>query len=49
MSSGNSTPLDLVPDPVYQSPVIQMIVNRLMKKGKKNRSLCIMLRGNEKY
>nr|YP_009106066.1 ribosomal protein S7 [Choricystis parasitica]AIT94885.1 ribosomal protein S7 [Choricystis parasitica] len=35
MSSGNSTPLDLVPDPVYQSPVIQMIVNRLMKKGKK--------------
>lgn len=35
MSSGNSTPLDLVPDPVYQSPVIQMIVNRLMKNGKK--------------
>ena len=35
MSSGNSTQKDLVPDPVYQSPVIQMIVNRLMKKGKK--------------
>ena len=35
MSSGNSTSMDLVPDPVYQSPVIQMIVNRLMKNGKK--------------
>ena len=35
MSSGNSTQKDLVPDPVYQSPIIQMIVNRLMKKGKK--------------
>jgi small subunit ribosomal protein S7 len=35
MSSGNSTSLELIPDPVYQSPVIQMIVNRLMKNGKK--------------
>jgi len=35
MSNGNSTSVGLVPDPVYQSPVIQMIVNRLMKKGKK--------------
>lgn len=35
MSSGNSTQKDLVPDPVYQSPIIQMIVNRLMKKGRK--------------
>lgn len=24
-----------IPDPVYQSPVIQMVVNRLMKHGKK--------------
>lgn len=35
MSSGNLTQMDLTPDPIYQSPLIQMIVNRLMKQGKK--------------
>ena len=35
MSGSKSTKVDLIPDPVYQNQLIQMIVNRLMKKGKK--------------
>ena len=35
MSSGNPITLNFVPDPVYQSTILQMIVNRLMKNGKK--------------
>ena len=31
-----STPVKLLPDPVYQQELIQMIVNRLMKQGKKS-------------